>query len=60
MSQNNARKASGNFLSAERITAFLHHIVIDVGEGVGEGREVFIMGSVYLKDDVYSEKMWYL
>ena len=42
-----------SFSSAERITVFLHHIVIDVGGGGGGGG---IMGGVYLKDDAYSEK----
>ena len=40
-----------SFSSAEKITAFLHHIIIDVGGGGGG-----IMGAVYLKDDAYSEK----
>ena len=45
-----------SFSSAEKITAFLHHIIIDVGRGEGGGREGGIMGAVYLKDDAYSEK----
>ena len=43
-----------SYSSAERITAFLHRIIIDVGGGGGgEGEEGDITGVVYLKDDAY-------